>query len=166
VIHVTAALLDLTNLVGGFLLAAALLTELPRVGPGMARVAGATARVTVAVGVLALASGGYYLILHLTAGPHVFHFELIGIGIGVATLRDRLFPGRGSGTGTGTDSSSAPSTAISATDTAISAPDTAISATSTATSAPGTVTGSRLLLAVFGLIAMGVGLQGLLTPDG
>lgn len=131
--HVTAALLDLTNLVGGFLLAAALLADLPRVGAGIARVAAIMVRVTTVVGVLALAMGGYYLILHLTSGPHLFHFELVGIGVGVALLRTRLFPRTGTGSGGGV---------------------------------PGPLTGGHLLLAVFGLIAVVVGIQGLLTSDG
>jgi hypothetical protein len=131
VIHVTAVLLDLANIVGGFLLAAALLADLPRVGRSIARVAAVTARAKAVIGVLALVMGGYYLILHLTAGLRVFHFELVGIGIGVATLRDRLFPRHGAKHSTG----------------------------------PGAVTGGGLLLAVFGLIAVVVGFQGLLTAD-
>ena len=75
-------------------------------------------------------AGGYYLIVHLTSGPHVFHFELVGIGVGVALLWDRL-TGR-----------PAPST-----------------------DARGASTGAGLLLAIFGIIAIIVGIQGLVTPN-
>lgn len=129
--YVTAALLDLTNIVGGFLLAAVLLADLPRVGGGIARGAAIAARASAVIGVFALVLGGYYLVVHLTSGPHVFQFELVGIGVGVAILRDRLFPG--------------------------------VSARG-APAAP--VTGGDLLLAVFGLIAVLVGIKGLFTPDG
>lgn len=125
--HVTAALLDLSNIVGGFMLASVLLVDLPRVGAWVRRVAESLARAALVVGVLALVMSGYYLIVHLAGGPHVFHFELVGIGVGVAILRDRLFP--------------------------------------QATDARGSAGGS-LLLAVFGLIAILVGVQGLLTANG
>lgn len=125
--HVTALLLDLANIVGGFLLAAALLRDLPRAGPGIARVAATTGLAT-AVGVLALVMGGYYLIVHAVNGSHIFHFELVGIAVGVAMLRGRIFPYVADGRS-------------------------------------GLVTGGELLLAVFGLIAVVVGLQGLFTAD-
>lgn len=134
--HVTAALLDLANIVGGFLLAAGLLADLPRIGPSIARFATRAVRATTIVGVLALVMGGYYLILHLASGPHMFHFELIGIGVGIALLRERLFRRAAAGTAT---------------------------ANRTVT---GGLTGGHLLLAVFGLIAVVVGIQGLFTPDG
>ena len=153
--HVTAALLDLGNLVGGLLLAAVLLAELPRVGPGIARAAAVCAPVAAVVGVLALVMGGYYLILHLAGGPHVFHFELVGIAVGVALLRHRLFP------------------AVSGRTTAIRSPAGPTgpggSGPASAPTAPylvGPIGGAALLLAVFGLIAVVVGIQGLFTPDG
>jgi hypothetical protein len=125
-----ALLLDLANIAGGLLLA---LPLLPRV-----RVAGRVAPVALVVGVVALVAGGYYLLVHAVNGPHVFHFELVGIGVGVALLWHRL-TGRGgpraepAGGGTGP---------------------------------AGGGTGPALLLAVFGLIAIVVGIQGLFTPDG
>jgi hypothetical protein len=162
--HVTAALLDLTNIVGGFLLAAVLLAELPRVGPGVARAAAVAARATAVIGVLALVMGGYYLILHLTVGPHVFHFELVGIGVGVAALRDRLFP-RTSAEQARNAAASAALRGTSGSSAATASADTRAAAADASTAAGG-VTGGGLLLAVFGLIAMVVGIQGLFTPDG
>jgi hypothetical protein len=70
--------------------------------------------------------------VHLTSGPHVFHFEVVGIAVGLALLRDRLFR------------SPAP------------------------TRGPPTTTllrGGSLLLAVLGVVAIIVGIQGLFTPD-
>jgi hypothetical protein len=123
-------LLDLANIVGGFLLAAALLRSLPRIGSGLARVAAAIAPFGWVVGIVALVAGGYFLIVHLTSGPHVFHFEVVGIAVGVALLWDRI----------------------------------------TGRAAPraderGGVTGLPLLLAIFGIIAMIVGVEGIFTPN-
>jgi integrase len=42
------------------------------------------------VGIVALVAGGYYLIVHLTSGPRLLHFEVVGIGVGIALLWDRL----------------------------------------------------------------------------
>jgi hypothetical protein len=122
-----AFLLDVANIVGGFLLAAGLLR---RVADPLARAAAAIAPFGPVVGIVALVAGGYYLIVHLVSGPHVFHFELVGIGVGVALLWDRL-TGR-------------PAPARTAAEPA----------------------GGALLLAVFGLIAIVVGIQGLFTPNG
>lgn len=127
---VMALLLDLANIFGGFLLAAPLLRHVPRVGDDLTRAAAAVAPFAWVVGVVALVAGGYYLIVHLTSGPHVFHFELVGIGMGVALLWDRL---RGR---------------------AAPRADTG-----------GEAVGAALLLAVFGIIAIVVGVQGLFTPD-
>jgi hypothetical protein len=123
-------LLDLANIVGGFLLAAALLRRLPRIGSDLARVAAAIAPFGWVVGIVALVAGGYFLIVHLTSGPHVFHFEVVGIAVGVALLWDRI----------------------------------------TGRAAPraderGDVTGLLLLLAIFGIIAMIVGVEGIFTPN-
>jgi hypothetical protein len=115
-----ALLLDLSNIVGGFLLAAGLLRRAPRLAGPTTRAATTLAPFTPVVGVVALVAGGYYLIVHLTSGPHVFHFEVVGIAVGLALLRDRL--------------TRRPSV-----------PD--------------------LLLAVLGLIAIVVGIQGLFTPN-
>ncbi|WP_117212263.1 hypothetical protein [Allorhizocola rhizosphaerae] len=129
---ITALLLDLANIVGGFLLGVALLRRLPRVGDDFARFAARVAPFGWVVGVVALVFAGYYLIVHLVSGPHVFHFEVVGLGVGIALLWDRL---------------------------------TGRAARTPATSDRGP-TGLVLLLAIFGLIAIVVGIQGLFTPDG
>ncbi|MEW2441244.1 hypothetical protein [Micromonospora marina] len=126
-----ALLLDIANIVGGFLLAAPLLRLLPRVGDDLGRLAGRAAPVGWIVGLVALVTGGYHLIVHLVSGPRLFHFEVVGIGVGLALLWSRL--------------------------TGRAAPQA---------EPPKETTGVRLLLAVFGLIAIVVGVQGLFTPDG
>ena len=128
---IMALLLDLANIIGGFLLAVALLRRLPRVGDDLGRFAARLAPFGWIVGVIALVAGGYYLIVHLTSGPRLFHFELVGIGVGVALLWDRL---RGR---------QEPRADVG-----------------------GAATGVALLLAIFGIIAIVVGIQGLFTPDG
>jgi hypothetical protein len=125
---IMALLLDLANIAGGFLLAAALLRELPRVGDDLGRFAAGVAELDWVVGIVALVAAGYYLIVHLVSGP--LHFEVVGMGVGVALLWDRL-TGRPRPRRDDRDSA----------------------------------TGPALLLAVFGLIAIVVGIQGLLTPD-
>ncbi|MFG2043221.1 hypothetical protein [Dactylosporangium sp. NPDC048998] len=127
---ILALLLDLANIAGGFLLAAGLLRRLPRVGEDLGRFAERAAPYGWVVGIVALAVGCAYLLTHLLAGPRVFHFEIVGIGVGVALLWERL-TGRQRPAPSGTE-------------------------------AP---TGAALLLAVFGIIAILVGLQGLFTPD-
>jgi hypothetical protein len=135
---VIALLLDLANVLGGFLLAIPLLTALPRAGDDLARIDRALRPYAWIVGVIALAAGGYYLIEHLISGPHVFHFEVVGIGVGLALLWHRL-TGRAAVT----------------------------AETSPAPSAGGgpAVQGAALLLAVFGIIAILVGFQGFFTPN-
>ncbi|WP_428962305.1 hypothetical protein [Micromonospora fluostatini] len=128
---IMALLLDLANIVGGFLLAVGLLRLMPRVGDDLGRLADRGRPIAWVVGVVALVTGGYYLMVHLMSGPRVFHFEVVGIGVGLALLWTRL-SGRSAPRG---DRS-------------------------------GTPGGARLLLAVFGLIAMIVGIQGLFTADG
>jgi hypothetical protein len=147
---IMALLLDLANIVGGFLLAVALLRRLPRVGDDLGRGADKVAPFGWIVGIVALVAGGYYLLVHLVSGPHVFHFEVVGILVGVALLWDRLAPGRAkrTGTGPGPNATWPPNP---------SAPG----ATATVDSA----TGVALLLAIFGIIAIVVGIQGLFTPD-
>ncbi|MEU4570249.1 hypothetical protein [Micromonospora sp. NPDC023956] len=125
-----ALLLDLANIVGGFLLAVALLRLLPRVGDDLRGLAARVAPFAWVVGLVALVTGGYYLIVHLVSGPRLFHFEVVGIGVGLALLWDRL---------TGRPARAGQSDGA---------------------------TGIRLLLAVFGVIAIVVGVQGLFTPDG
>lgn len=122
----TALLLDLANIVGGFLLAIGLLRQLPRVGDDLARGAARIGAAGWIVGVVALVAGGYWLIVHLVSGPRVFHFEIVGIGVGLALLWDRLTGRRG----------------------------------------PREGSGAGLLLAIFGIIAVLAGIQGLFTPDG
>ena len=126
-----ALLLDLANIVGGFLLAVALLRGLPRVGDDLGRLAGRIAAFGWIVGVVELVAGGYYLIVHLISGPRVFHFEVVGVGVGIALLWDRLTGRQRQPEGQ-----------------------------------QGPATGLHLLLAIFGLIAIIVGIQGLFTPDG
>lgn len=125
-----ALLLDLANIVGGFLLAVPLLQQIPRVGDDLARAQARIAPFAWIVGIVALVAGGYWLLVHLTDGPHLFHFEVVGIAVGVALLWDRL-NGR----------------------------------TTSAEGPRAEVVGAGLLLAVLGVIAIVVGVQGLFTPD-
>lgn len=128
---IMALLLDAANIVGGLLLAIVLLGRLPRVGNELERLVTRIAAFGGIVGVLALVASGYYLIVHLVSGPRLFHFEVVGIGVGVALLWDRL-TGRQPLSG----DESTPATA------------------------------STMLLAIFGLIAIVVGIEGLFTSDG
>ena len=128
---IMALLLDLSLVLGGFLLAVALLRRLPRIGDDLGRFAARLAPFGWLVGVVALVAGGYYLLVHLTSGPRLFHFEVVGLGVGVALLWDRL-TGRRHPREEGRDAA----------------------------------TGVALLLAILGLIAIVVGIQGLFTPDG
>jgi hypothetical protein len=125
-----AFLLDASNILGGFLLAIALLEQSPKVGDDLGRGAARLAPFGWIVGIVALVCGGYYLIVHLTSGPHVFHFEIVAIGVGIALLWDRL-KGR--------------------------SVDRAVVRSGT--------TGAGLLLAIFGIIAIIVGIEGLFTPN-
>lgn len=140
-----ALLLDLANIVGGFLLAVPLLVDVPRIGDDVTRSDRALRPYDWIVGAAALAAGAYYLILHLTSGPHVFHFEVIGIGVGVALLWERLTGRPRPATGP--------------------AVPTITSLPASPASAPRTVIGVAVLLAVFGLVAIIVGVQGLFTPN-
>ena len=126
---IMALLLDVANIVGGFLLAVGLLRRLPRVGEDLGWLATRVAAFAWVVGIIALVAGGYYVIVHLISGPHLFHFEVVGIGVGIALLWSRL---------TGRQRQDEPAVP----------------------------TGPTLLLAIFGLIAIVVGIQGLFTPDG
>jgi hypothetical protein len=126
-----ALLLDLCNILGGFLLAIGLLALIPNAGESLARFAERLGPFRWIVGVIALVCGGYFLIVHLISGPRVFHFELVGIAIGVLLLWDRLRAGRLAGRDLPASGSQGPG----------------------------------LMLAVFGIIAMIVGLQGVFTPD-
>jgi hypothetical protein len=127
---IMALLLDLANILGGFLLAIALLRRLPRLGDDLARFAARLGPFGWIVGIVALVAGGYYVIVHLVDGPGLLHFEVVGIGVGLALLWDRL-----TGRGRPVDAEA------------------------------GSSTGLALVLAIFGLIAIAVGIQGLFTPD-
>jgi hypothetical protein len=127
---IVALLLDLANILGGFLLSVALWRRIPRAGGNLERFAARVAPFGWVVGVVALVAAGYYLIVHLVSGPHLLHFEVVGIGVGVALLWDRL-RGRPERSAANRD----------------------------------TATGLTLLLAIFGIIAIVVGIQGLFTPD-
>jgi hypothetical protein len=85
-----ALLLDLANIVGGFLLASGLLAQLPEVGEGIARVRARIDPFAWIVGVVAVVAAGYWLLVHTTSGPHVFHFEVVGLAVGIALLWERL----------------------------------------------------------------------------
>ena len=124
-------LLDLSNIFGGFLLAIGLLALIPNAGDNLARFAERLGPFRWIVGVVALVCGGFFLVVHLISGPRVFHFELVGIAVGVLLLWDRLRAGRLAGR------------------------DLPASGAQ----------GAGLVLAVFGIIAMIVGLQGIFTPD-
>jgi hypothetical protein len=87
---IMALLLDLANIVGGLLLAIPLLAQIPSAGPGLSRFAAKVALWAWIVGVVALVAGGYYLLVHVFEGPRVFHFEVVGILVGLALLWDRL----------------------------------------------------------------------------
>lgn len=130
-----ALLLDLSNIVGGLLLGLPLLTMLPRGGATAGRLVSQLDRWAWIVGVVALVCGGFYLIVHLVSGPHLFHFEVVGIAVGVILLWDRL-------TGKQPLTSREPMRRSA-----------------------GTPEGATLVLAIFGLIAVVVGIQGLFTPN-
>jgi hypothetical protein len=128
---IMALLLDLANIVGGFLLAISLLRRLPSVGDDLGRFAARVAPFGWIVGIVALVTGGYYILVHVFDGPHVFHFEVVGVLVGLALLWDRL-----TGRNAPRDADGGASTTLG------------------------------LVLAVFGIIAIIVGIQGLFTPDG
>lgn len=94
-----ALLLDLANILGGLLLASGLLTGSSRPEQLAGRAAGALSPARVVIGALALATGGIWVVVHLTRGPGLFVFELVGIAVGVVLLWDRLRPGARSLTG-------------------------------------------------------------------
>lgn len=85
-----ALMLDLSNIVGGLLLAVPLLRHIPSTDAGLTRFTGWVARWGWLVGVCALVAGGYYLIKHAVSGPRLFHFEIVGILVGLALLWDRI----------------------------------------------------------------------------
>lgn len=123
-----AVLLDLANILGGLLLAVPLLRQIPSAGAGLDRFTARVAPWGWVVGVVALVAGGYYLLVHLLSGPRVFHFEVVGVLVGLALLWDRI---------RGRERPAEPAAAR----------------------------GWALLLAIFGVIAVVVGIEGLFTPD-
>ena len=125
-------LLDLSNILGGFLLAIGLLALIPNVGQGLARGADKLGPFGWIVGIVALVCGGYFLIMHAVSGPHIFHFEVVGIITGLLLLWGRLRAGRLARGGEVPRSSDR---------------------------------GAGLVVAIFGIIAIIVGIQGLFTPD-
>jgi hypothetical protein len=80
---------------------------------------------------VALVTSAYWILVHITDGPHLFHFEIVGLAVGVALLWERV-------TGQARPGADDPTAA----------------------------TGVALLLAIFGVVAIIVGIQGLFTPDG
>ncbi|MFN8077645.1 MAG: hypothetical protein U0Q15_19790 [Kineosporiaceae bacterium] len=126
--------LDLANILGGFLLAVPLLRQIP----GAARldeIAATLDRFRIVVAVACLVAAGYFLLVHITSGPRVFHFEIVGLIVGVLLLRRPSTPGR-------------------------RAAEPQPSAGNAVTQDPLT-----LLVCVLGIIAIVVGLQGLVTPN-
>ena len=87
---IMALLLDLANIVGGLLLAVPLLSQIPSTAEGFGRFSARVAPWGWLVGVVALVAGGYYFLVHVFSGPHVFHFEVVGILVGLALLWDRI----------------------------------------------------------------------------
>jgi hypothetical protein len=161
---IMALLLDLANIVGGFLLAMALLRQLPHVGEGLGRVAARLSAYGWIVGIVGLVAGGYYFLVHVISGPHLFHFEVVGIAVAVALLWDRL---TGKEPPTRQQPGAQQAGAEQARAQQAGAEQARAQRAGQEKAEPGRVaaTGVTLLLAVFGVIAMIVGVQGLLTPD-
>src|ERR1700743_698971 len=87
---IVSLLLDLANIIGGFILAIGLLALIPNVGPALGRGADRMGPFAWIVTVVALACGGFYLILHVLRGPGVLIFEVVGIGTGLLLVWERL----------------------------------------------------------------------------
>lgn len=125
-----ALLLDLANIVGGFLLAIGLFVKIPNAGGDLAKGAAKIAPFAWLVAVVALVTAGYFLIVHLTSGPRLFHYEVVGLITGVLLLMDRINAGRDTSDPVGKGA-----------------------------------TGFQTFVAIFGVIAIIVGIQGLFTPN-
>lgn len=151
-----SVVLDLVNIVGGLLLAVALLALVPRLGGGIRRGLGVLVPFGWVVGVIALVAGGYFLIKHIVDGPHVFHFEVVGIAVGVCLLWDRLRDRTVAGS-SGDAGAAGGGAAVGG--------GTAVQTEAGVVAETGVLTGTALLLAVFGLIAFVVGLEGLFTSN-
>ncbi|WP_229074755.1 hypothetical protein [Actinoplanes sp. DH11] len=185
-----ALLLDLANILGGLLLAVPLLRSLPTVGTPLGRLTDKISPWAWLVGVLALVTGGYYLLVHLFSGPHLFHFEVVGLAVGVILLWDRLTgrhtpttpapglapassaPGGPSAGGSAPGGSGAGGSAPGGSTPGGSAPGGSgpgggpgPAASVSAPGGQGVLAGRTLILAIFGVIAIVVGLQGFFTPN-
>ncbi|GGC97563.1 hypothetical protein [Aquisalinus flavus] len=123
-------LLDLSNILGGFLLAIGLLIKIPNIGDDLAKAAANLAQIGWVIGIVALVTGGYFLIVHVTTGPRLFHFEVVAIITGVLLLMDRVRAGRNTQDPVGSGASA-----------------------------------FTTFVAIFGIIAIIVGFQGLFTPN-
>lgn len=153
-----ALLLDAANIVGGLLLALPLLGRFPAIDRLAARIAGWRWL----AGVVALVAGGFFLIVHLISGPHLFHFEVVGIAVGVLLAWERLTGRRPVVSASVSGESSGPGSSANAADGLGGA---APASGGVAGPPPGELAGPALLVAVFGIIAIVVGLQGLFTPN-
>ena len=122
-------LLDLANILGGFLLALGLFYAIPNAREPVAKLAKALAPFAFVIAVVALVTGGYFLIVHLSGGV-VLHYEIVGIVTGILLIW-RGVQDRKVSTGSGT----------------------------------GSPPPADLVIAVFGVIAILVGIQGLFTPN-
>jgi hypothetical protein len=153
-----ALLLDVANIIGGLLLAIPLLGHFPVIARLTARIA----PWRWLAGIVALVAGGYFLIVHLISGPHLFHFEVVGIAVGVILTWERL-----TGRRPLVPASPVPVAAAPASGSGSGSPDPAASPAPAATPAagPADLAGPALLVAVFGIIAIIVGVQGLFTPN-
>lgn len=120
--------LDVANILGGFLLAAPLLVQLPNVGDALGRFAARLAPWGWVIGIVALVAGGFFLFAHLFGG-YILHFEVVGICVGLLLAWERLTGRRPFG------AQAAPS-----------------------------ASGVGLIVCIFGIIAILVGLEGLVTP--
>ncbi|BEL08599.1 hypothetical protein Q0Z83_067900 [Actinoplanes sichuanensis] len=145
-----ALLLDAANIIGGLLLAIPLLGRFPVIARLTARIA----PWRWLVGIVALVAGGYFLIVHLISGPHLFHFEVVGIAVGVILAWERL-------TGRRPLVPVPAATASGAASAGAGSPEPAAAPAPS----PAELAGPALLVAVFGIIAIVVGLQGLFTPN-
>jgi hypothetical protein len=155
-----ALLLDVANIIGGLLLAIPLLGRFPVIARLTARIA----PWRWLVGIVALVAGGYFLIVHLISGPHLFHFEVVGIAVGVILAWERLTGRR----------PLAPAVPVPASASSGATPHDPATPHNPATPhepaaapAPGSadLAGTALLVAVFGVIAIIVGIQGFFTPN-
>jgi hypothetical protein len=155
-----ALLLDAANIVGGLLLAIPLLGRFPVIARFTARIAGWRWL----IGIVALVAGGYFLIVHLISGPHLFHFEVVGIAVGVILAWDRLTGRRSLVPAAVSNSSGSGAEHATGHDAGLGG-GTAPASGAVSSAPPADLAGPALLVAVFDIIAIVVGLQGLFTPN-